>query len=111
MLPFHVLFSTFCFVSFEESELHSNNKTSDNSVQHLVRLSGAAPVSHCPNEARGRLSRMPHSAEITCHHMCLKHLKPVGKCNNLFSLKLIQIIIHFPACLYSVPIKSTAYFM
>ncbi|XP_014909194.1 leucine-rich repeat-containing protein 49 [Poecilia latipinna] len=64
-----------------ESELHSNNNTrvaSDNSAQRLVRLSGAAPVSHCPNEARGRLSRMPHSAEITCHHMCLKHLKPVG---------------------------------
>ncbi|XP_043952296.1 leucine-rich repeat-containing protein 49 isoform X3 [Gambusia affinis] len=61
-----------------ECELHSNNKTSDYSAQHLVRLSGAAPVSHCPNEARGRLSRMPHSAEITFHHMCLKPLKPVG---------------------------------
>ncbi|XP_054892995.1 leucine-rich repeat-containing protein 49 isoform X2 [Poeciliopsis prolifica] len=60
------------------SELHSNNKTSGNSAQHLVRLSGAAPVFHCPNEARGRSSRMPHSAEITCHHMCLKHLKPIG---------------------------------
>ncbi|MED6262457.1 hypothetical protein ATANTOWER_019657, partial [Ataeniobius toweri] len=70
-----------CFMSSEESGLHPNNKTgvaSDNCAQYLVRLAGAAPVSHASNEARGRSSRVPNSAEVTCHRLALKSFKLAG---------------------------------
>ncbi|KAM4743927.1 leucine-rich repeat-containing protein 49 [Anableps anableps] len=72
-----------------ENEFHPNNKTrvaGDDYTQHLVRLSGAAPVSHAPYEARGRSSRMSHSAEITYHHMSLKSFKPPS-CSQGFNLR------------------------
>ncbi|MEQ2196175.1 hypothetical protein XENOCAPTIV_025691 [Xenoophorus captivus] len=70
-----------CFMSSEQSGLHPNNKTgvaSDNCAQYLVQLAGAAPVSHASNEARGRSSRVPNSAEVTCHRLALKSFKLAG---------------------------------